>query len=605
MRITPAVLLLMLAGSCALAQAQSQRDGRKTALHSNKPDAEIVRLDIDGDGRPDILERWWNGKRVRWLDEAGTLRADDTRGDQINGLLQIDMDGDGQYDGFSDMNIKWCDTDGDGSPDVQAFVSHPDAPGKAARGVGAHWMLFINHDKRGVLGWMDWQKYKFDCWGRTDKCNWLPNYHGHCDFLKIHRSVSALEDPRLNWENPFSFYDFDGDGLSEMAMRWCDPYNTDGDKTKLTGNYNEAFVTYDLDNDSSRGIETAYDMSLRGAGGPGLSYTDMVHPLPHFKGNPKFNTCFQWNNWRQVSEVNYIPQSKQHETFFTIPWSRMYFVFDEDHDDHRWERVELYYPTAGISTNDGKADIYSTKRWPRRQKGVPVSKEPPGLSGHPQADSIGDRGEFDMDNSGKGQLYIGPFDRKFHLYGAEWGAWTVDSEARYHGGAAAPSSRPSADKVEEVVKYTDTDNNGYLDTIEYDHNGDRVVDFKVCLLDYKTPENPHPDVVPLIDTKKEGWKGLHVTFNATAQSSWIEAQQVYRAAWRRGLTTPELDLLMQASSLGQRYQQAYWIKEKVFRLVRDRLAERANTALEQNLTRAYYAGRFDEYVQLIGQVPAK
>jgi hypothetical protein len=213
-----------------------------------------------------------------------------------------------------------------------------------------------------------------------------------------------------------------------------------------------------------------------------------------------------------------------------------------------------------------------------------------------------------MDNSGKGQFYIGAFDRKFHLYGAEWGAWTVDSEARYHGGAAAPTPRPSADKVEEVVKYTDTDNNGYLDTIEYDYNGDGVVDFKVCLLDYKTPNNPHPDVVPLIPTPKEGWKGLHETFNATAQRSWIEAQQVYRAAWRRGLTTPELDLLMQASSLSQRYQQAYWIKEKVFRLLRARLAEvKATTrdALEKDLARAYYTGRFDDYIQLIGQVPGK
>ena len=26
----------------------------------------VVRLDIDRDGRPDILERWWNGKRRGW-----------------------------------------------------------------------------------------------------------------------------------------------------------------------------------------------------------------------------------------------------------------------------------------------------------------------------------------------------------------------------------------------------------------------------------------------------------------------------------------------------------------------------------------------------------
>src|SRR4051812_4800481 len=42
---------------------------RKSQLHSKTPDDEILRIDVDHDGDPDILERWWNGKRVRWLDE--------------------------------------------------------------------------------------------------------------------------------------------------------------------------------------------------------------------------------------------------------------------------------------------------------------------------------------------------------------------------------------------------------------------------------------------------------------------------------------------------------------------------------------------------------
>ena len=53
--------------------AQTKPDLRKTALKSATPSDEIVRVDINGDGRPDILERWWNGKRVRWLDENGDI----------------------------------------------------------------------------------------------------------------------------------------------------------------------------------------------------------------------------------------------------------------------------------------------------------------------------------------------------------------------------------------------------------------------------------------------------------------------------------------------------------------------------------------------------
>jgi hypothetical protein len=140
-------------------------------------------------------------------------------------------------------------------------------------------------------------------------------------------------------------------------------------------------------------------------------------------------------------------------------------------------------------------DIYSTKRWRRdnfAQQAMVGEGEKPGLDGHPQSDSLGDRGEFDEDNSGGGKLYVGVFDRKLHLAGAEWGAWTVDKNAEYHGGVKTPSPKPLAPRVEEVVKYTDTDNNGFLDTVEYDYDGDRTIDFKFSLLDYKSAAQPAP-----------------------------------------------------------------------------------------------------------------
>src|SRR5260370_13599 len=75
--------------STASAQVPA-RDLRKTALKSATPSDEIIRIDIDHDGRPDIIERWWNGKRVRWLDENGDMLPTDTRGDQVADVLQVD-----------------------------------------------------------------------------------------------------------------------------------------------------------------------------------------------------------------------------------------------------------------------------------------------------------------------------------------------------------------------------------------------------------------------------------------------------------------------------------------------------------------------------------
>ena len=71
------------------------RDWHRTALRASQPDNEVLYLSMTGSDNPDILERCWNGKRVRWLSESGTLKKGDLRGDMVNDLFQVDMDGDG------------------------------------------------------------------------------------------------------------------------------------------------------------------------------------------------------------------------------------------------------------------------------------------------------------------------------------------------------------------------------------------------------------------------------------------------------------------------------------------------------------------------------
>ena len=73
-----------------------------------------------------------------------------------------------------------------------------------------------------------------------------------------------------------------------------------------------------------------------------------------------------------------------------------------------------------------------------------------------------------------------------------------------------------------------------------------------------------------------------------------------------------MDKLASASAIGERYDHAYWLKEKVFRLLRSRIQEvrqaepaRANELdkLEKDLIRLYYMGEFQEYTKRIGDVP--
>ena len=588
------------------------RDWRRTALTTAGPSPELLRLDVDGDKKPDILERWWNGRRVRWLDENGDLKPTDTRGDIVGDVMQIDMDGDGFYDGPQDQNIKWADTDGDGRADVQAFALNG-REGRSGRRSGGQWMIFLDTDKDGVLGWEDWQAFDFNCWGFTGRTAWLPDYNGDSDFLKMHTEPRDIEDLTLSWENPFSFYDPDGDGVSEMAMRWLDPPKAGPDGvTRLTGKLNEAFLAFDLDNDGAKDNEVDFDLSFR-VKGPGIPYRDFKYPLPGFTGQARFDGCFAENRWRRLDSVSFMPRDKGWDHFWDKGgWTQRWLVFDEDDDDHRWERVEMYYKVEenyNLDANapESPADPYSTKRWNQGPSGEARSQstQKAGLGGHPQADSLGDRGDFDDDDSGKGKLYVGVFDRKLHLHGAETGAWTVDKDARYHGGWREPTRKDDAAKVEEVVRYADTDDNGFFDTVEFDYDGDRKVDLKVSLLDYRTDKEPHPDVAALIDTPSLGWAGLRDAYTQAANAAWREALLVYRALWRRGLTTLELDQLANAAGVGQRADSAYWIKEKAFRIVRGRAQEAKLARLEADLIRLYYRGQFDEYVKKIAEVPAR
>jgi hypothetical protein len=274
-------------------------------------------------------------------------------------------------------------------------------------------------------------------------------------------------------------------------------------------------------------------------------------------------------------------------------WGSCWIVFDEDDDDHRWERVELQYPTK---------NPYSVARWgsTRGNRGEQA------LGGHPQADMLGDRGEWDEDNSGKGKLYIGAWDGKLHLYGAESGAWTVDEHAQFWGSrpALGNSSLENPKKVGELVQYKDTDNNGFFDLITYDYDGDGKVDRTINLLDYKTSDNPHPDVRDLYNPAELKWQGVHELFKKMSKLDFQEGLKLYRAAWRKGLTNPDLDDDAIASSIWEQYDHGYWLKEKIFRAVDKELARQNQAEQRDKLRRAYCMHDLNGVVAVIDAIDA-
>ena len=75
-----------------------------------------------------------------------------------------------------------------------------------------------------------------------------------------------------------------------------------------------------------------------------------------------------------------------------------------------------------------------------------------------------------------------------------------------------------------------------------------------------------------------------------------------------------MDKLANAGSVGERYQNAYWLKEHALRRMRARIGEvrkaepsraAALDALDKDLVRLYYTGQFPAYVTRIADVPGR
>jgi hypothetical protein len=193
---------------------------------------------------------------------------------------------------------------------------------------------------------------------------------------------------------------------------------------------------------------------------------------------------------------------------------------------------------------------------------------------------------------------VGRWDKKIHLHGAESGAWTVDYGGRFWGArpVLAGASPERASRVEEVVQYKDTDNNGFFDEITFDYDGDKTIELTVKL-------EKGADVAELFHPRDLKWQGMHELYKKTAEQSFKDATMLYRAAWKKGLTDTKMYDLSFASSTGEKVLNGYWLKEHVFRAVDKKLE--ADQSKRNELRKVYFTGDYPNVVKVIEQLEAK
>ncbi len=553
------------------------------------PDAiELKQLiDLDKDGDPDILQYTiLNGIPVMWIDDNDNMRWTDLEGDMVGDCLCIDRNKDGKFAGPEDISIDFIDFENDGKANMQWVVEN----GKADVRYKMDWiksniMAFIDEDQEGVFNYIDWNLLTMRHWERNGHSNFFTDYQGNTTFTKVCTPSYRLSDLRYSWENPFIFWDFDHDGLSEMALRMIDTpeVRKNGDDpvfkdeksevdVRFTKKISYVAVSYDLDNDNGQGNELDFDMSLCFEGG-GFAYDDQVNKFKNMKGLPEANQFLYDSSWRKIDELIFPNRNTALDlTYNRGIWKSCRFVFDEDDDCNRWERVELYDPKNVFATGTRGG----------------------GLDDNPQADVIGDRGEFDMDFSGKGYLYIGGFDGKIHLYGAEWGAWRIDQRAFSFQGYGGLYENWNTERLQNApnkfgtIKYTDTDNNGFFDLIEYDLYGDTIFEKNVSLKALGIDDRQ-----TVIKTKGMDYWDYNSLFKAITEKNWERAQQVIAIAEKKGLTTGWYAFWKNPRTLHEKYDYAFCLNFYIYHDLRQWAKAKADYQLTIQIDKAYYSGNWN------------
>ena len=574
------IILLFCIGIQSLINAQTGEFpwNSKTRLNSYrilqpitgvKPDF----IDLDNDGDPDVMKYTTaNGFPVQWIDDDDDMKLSDIEGDTDNDCLMVDMDKNGQYGSHSDAVIDWVDTNDDGKADMQLFSEFATVKDREKPWGPGHFMVSMDLDKDDIMNYIDWNTFKIRCWIHDGKSDFFEDYLGQSLFLKIHASPQNINDLRLNWENPFLFFDHDKDGLTESAFRLLDrpSYGKPGDKflTNLTGKIDYVTMAYDLDNDNSPGNPFDFDMTITLRGG-GFDYTDQVHRFDNLRGLPAADHYFMDPRIRQLEEFIYPAHEKAIDLVFNRgKWNEAWLVYDEDDDCERWERVELLDPK----------DPYT------------IGARKGGLDDNPQSDPVGDRCDWDLDNSGKGNVYISPLDGKIHLYGAEKGYWRVDQNAFYYQGMGGlydgygPVRTPADPTIFPLVSYKDTDNNGFHDSIEFDLDGDKKADHSFSL-----KELGISDASEVLDISTMKYPDFRKLKTRVAGNTWKKALHFVKLAGEQGINTHWYSLLKNPKSVRQQYSQGYWLRFYLFLDCLEKAKRDDNKILADEIIKTYFS----------------
>lgn len=370
-------------------------------------------VDRDNDGKPE--EVWYIDTSPRHPEECRPVlvRAIDEDGDLVmGGEPDLDSDlyvADWKADGVVDAVCDYTDRDGDGDVDEMALYFPGKEGGAAADTVMVWWGDDTGDDN---LLWYD-IAYTY----RQRLCQYRSHFGGDELFCAFNMGLNDSEWTTF-WENPFLFYDLDGDGVTEQVIRI-------GGKNESVENVRYSF---DADDDGTLDNPRDFDVSISGHADPPLTFSERIADRRVIRGIPTgpfldYHATPQW--------------------CLDMPWSDLMLTWDEN---------DLNIDGDGLA--DGKFKD-TQERWEGIiAKGNEFFKQ----IGGPSAGAFNKRYEVAAPAQRGMRLYYAPTDQRIHLLGANHAWMVVDFDCDQRG-----------DMRYDLL---DTDGNGEIDTWRLDTNLD-------------------------------------------------------------------------------------------------------------------------------------
>ncbi|MFO7976584.1 MAG: DUF4861 family protein, partial [Candidatus Hydrogenedentota bacterium] len=362
-------------------------------------------IDRDGDGQPD--EVWFidtdtrhpedmRPVLVRVLDEDGDL-SDGDEPDYDSDLYVADWKADGTVDVVCD----YTDLTGNNQIDAMGLYFPRDDGLRCWYGedVGGDNLLWYD------VGYTYNQRL----------CQWRTHFGGDELFCAFQLDPGSKEW-LPQFENPFTFFDHDHDGVTEEVIR-----------IQGVGDVVESLrFSFDADNDATWESPRDFDVSVT------------AHAVEDQGFDPRYATR---RTLRGIPTGPFIAYHTVQAFALETEWAKRMLTWDEI--DRNIDR-------------DRGNDI--KERW---EGVIAKGNEWFPQVGGPSCGPLNNRFEL-ATTPGQIRLYYAPTDQRLHLFGAETMWLAIDAD---HDGT--PEMR---------YTYTDTNNDGYIDLWEFDANGDGNAD---------------------------------------------------------------------------------------------------------------------------------